>query len=66
MSRSRLATRATSFPRIGETSASWTRIMTLGPEGFPVDRFGDDDVNDSPDVSSESCIVAMRSKIGLR
>jgi hypothetical protein len=45
------------FLRIGETSASWTRIMTLGPDGFPVDRFGDDELNDSPDVSVESCIV---------
>jgi hypothetical protein len=43
--------------RVGETNASWTRIRTLGPEGFPVDRFGDDALNESPDLSVESCIV---------
>ncbi len=45
------------FLRIGETSASWTRIGTLGPDGFPVDRFGDDQLNQSPDVSVDSCII---------
>jgi hypothetical protein len=45
------------FLRIGETSASWTRIGTLGPDGFPVDRFGDDQLNQSPDVSADSCII---------
>ncbi|MDX2526249.1 hypothetical protein ACSCB1_36510 [Streptomyces europaeiscabiei] len=45
------------FLRIGETSASWTRIGTLGPDGFPVDRFGDDQLNQGPDVSVDSCII---------
>ena len=45
------------FLRIGETSASWTRIGTLGPDGFPVDRFGDDELNQSPDVSVDGCII---------
>jgi hypothetical protein len=45
------------FLRIGETSASWTRIGTLGPDGFPADRFGDDELNQSPDVSVDGCII---------
>ncbi|MEU4690285.1 hypothetical protein [Actinoplanes sp. NPDC023714] len=46
------------FLRIGETSASWTRIRTLGPDGFPADRFGDDELNESPDTPSiDGCIV---------
>ncbi|MBW6435818.1 hypothetical protein KZ829_18920 [Actinoplanes hulinensis] len=45
------------FLRIGETNAAWTRIRTLGPDGFPVDRFGDDELNESPDVSVNGCIV---------
>ncbi|MBU2665246.1 hypothetical protein KOI35_17215 [Actinoplanes bogorensis] len=45
------------FLCIGETSAAWTRIATLGPDGFPVDRFGDDHLNQSPDVSVDSCII---------
>ncbi len=52
------------FLRIGETSASWTRIMTLGPEGFPVDRFGDDELNESPDTPVESCIVGDAAGCG--
>ena len=32
------------------TAASWTGIRTLGPEGFPVDRFGADVPADSPDT----------------
>ena len=45
------------FLRIGETSASWTRVGTLGPGGFPVDRFGDDELNQSPDVSVDGCVI---------
>ncbi|WP_328474078.1 hypothetical protein OHA21_14205 [Actinoplanes sp. NBC_00393] len=46
------------FLRIGETAASWTRIRTLGPDEFPVDRFGDDELNESPDTPSiDGCIV---------
>ena len=45
------------FLRIGETNASWTRIGTLGPDGFPVDRFGDDELNESPGVSTTGCII---------
>ena len=44
--------------RIGDTDASWTHIRTLGPDGFPVDRFGDDELNESPDTPSiDGCIV---------
>lgn len=45
------------FLRIGTTNASWTRIRTLDPDEFPVDRCGDDKLNQSPDMSIESCIV---------
>lgn len=44
--------------RIAGTEASWTRIRTLGPDGFPVDRFGDDELNASPDTPPiDGCIV---------
>jgi hypothetical protein len=42
------------FLRIDEKSASWTQIITLGPEGFPVDRYGSDEFEESP---PEGCIV---------
>ena len=36
--------------RVDATEASWTGIRTLGPEGFPVDQLGFDELVDSPDT----------------
>lgn len=45
--------------RVREDQASWTQIRTLGPDGFPADRIGGDDLNvlEADWMRVEGCIV---------
>lgn len=43
--------------QVGEADASWTGVRTLGPDGFPVDPFGLDQLVEDPDTPATAGVV---------